>query len=106
MASKTGVVVLLSDAMIEALDGEAKKQKVSRSELVRAAVADFIAYDLDAEPATVKRSKYATKEERDAEMRRRAKERRDVTRAVVNAMRAGADEETLRKIAAPLIKKA
>lgn len=105
LAIKDTVVFQASEEFNEALAEFAQNNDRSKANVIREAVAAFINYDLSAEPKTERRRKYASKEERDAAMKLRAKERRDTTRAILQAIERGERDEAIRAMAASLKKR-
>jgi hypothetical protein len=99
---KETTVFQTSVAFKEALAAYAQAHDISVADVVRTAVAAHIDYDIASEPPSERVRKYATKAERDKEMRRRAKERRDNERAIVEAVRRGERIEAIQAMAASL----
>lgn len=102
MASKSGNVFFASEELEAAYKAQAAEEKISASELVRKAVAAYIGYDLDGEPAAERRRKYANKAERDKAMRERAKSKRATTKAIMDAINAGKSQAEIVALARTL----
>ncbi len=99
MASKESVVFFTSETLAEIIKATAQERDMSASALVNQAVAVFLDYDLDAEPRTMRAHKYANKAERDKAMRERAKEKRQKTKAMMDAIKRGETQEAIMALA-------
>ena len=103
--AKDTQVFQLSDSFKDHLATWAQTNNRSVSDVIREAVAQFTDYDLEGEPETERRRKYATLQERNDAMKARAKERRDIQRELVEAIRRGEKIEAIEALAASLKRK-
>ena len=100
--AKVTVVAQFSEEMDNALLAFAEARDTSKADVIRRAVAAWIEYDLDAEPSSERRRKYATIAERNEAMKQRAKEKREINKQLLRAIELGEREETIRALAASL----
>lgn len=84
-ATRETVMVTMSDTMKEALDAYAGKQNETRSHIVRAAIAQYIGYDMQDEPQAGRPRKYASREERKRVQRERNKLKRRLANELLKA---------------------
>lgn len=96
--SANTIMFNVSDQFQEALDQFVGEKNESRAAIVRQAVAKFIKYDLASEPATTRKSKYASAEERKEAQKARAKKRRELTRQLLAAYEAEDSEEAIKAL--------
>lgn len=103
--AKESNIVLMSEAMTEAVATYAQEHDMSKSELMRTAIAQYIDYDLDADPKVERTRKYANKAERDRAQRNRAKAKRQTTAELMRAIKAGRTNDDILAIARSLLGK-
>ena len=84
-ATRETIMVTMSDTMKEALDAYAGKQNETRSHIVRAAIAQYIGYDMQDEPQAGRPRKYASREERKRVQRERNKLKRKLANELLKA---------------------
>lgn len=89
-----------SDAIDAAIANEGDNP--SRSEFLRDIIAKYIQYDLSAEPKNKRATKYASAEERKAAMLERAKQKRQLTKKLLDAYAAKETEEVIAALVASL----
>lgn len=102
MATKTSVPVMMSDAQKDFTGEYAAAHDMSVSEVARLAIAAYTGYDLDAEPKTQRRTKYANATERANATKERAKRKRDLQRDLTAAIERGDRMEDIRALAASI----
>jgi len=101
VTSKT-IMFNVSEPFETAIDAFVGDANIARALMVREAVAAHIGYDLASEPPSTRRSKYASKEERLAAQKARAKRRRQITSQLMKAYEEGETEEAIRALIASL----
>lgn len=86
----------ISDELKEAADVFASERNISRAQLFREAIAEYIGYDLSEETHNRGRTKkYANAEERKVAQAARQKASRERDRKILEAIRSGAKQEDL-----------
>lgn len=81
-------MIQASEAFKEALAAWAQKNDVSMADVIRRSVAAHIGYDLAAEPATRRGGRiYATEAERKEAQKVREKQRREINKAIMAALK-------------------
>lgn len=100
--TSTTIMFNVSPEFLAAIEKFVGEQNVSRASVIRAAVGDYIGYDVSKETRKPRTSKYANEEERKEAMKERAKKRRQLTSKLLAAYEAEDSEEAIKALVASL----
>ena len=98
MAAKQPIMVLVSDGMREAIDKRMTELNISKAELIRRAIADYLGLDISKELKAGRPKKYPTKEAREEAQRARNRARRQATAKLIRAYESGEHEDDIKAL--------